>query len=259
MNSKSIVNSLLLCFCLTLMFYSCVPLRKQLLVIDKNKKTLGKIQLEDTIVSVVPYEYRIRKGDILSVQIINITPGEYKLDNVAMAGADAESGYIVGDLGIIDIPVIGKVKVGGLTIEESRDTLKVIASQFLNNVVVNVKFLSFEVRVVGELAGVIKSPDGKLNILQALAQAGWSREYSNLERVKIIREIEKDKIHVYYIDVSDIGIISKPEFYLMPKDIVAVEPRRAKNFNNTRSLIAFGISTVSVVFLLYNVVNLFKK
>lgn len=239
-------------------FYSCVPIRKQLLVTDKNSKTLKKKQQLDTIVSMSPYEYRIRQGDILFVQIKNITPGEYKLDDVAMAGGEAEMGYVVSDSGTIDVPVIGLIKVGGLTIEQCRDSIKTIASQYLNNVVVNVKFLSFVVSVVGELKAIVRSPDGKLNILQALAQAGWSSDFANIQRIKIIREMEKDKIHVYYVDVSDLGIISTPEFYLMPKDIVAVEPRTAKNFNNTRILITFGISLLSVVLVAYNLANIFK-
>lgn len=235
---------------------SCVPIRKQILVTDKNKKTLKEKQMMDTIVSMSPYEYRIRKGDILSVQIKSITPGEYKLDEVAMSGAEAEQGYVVDDSGRIDVPVIGIIKVGGYTIDECRDSLKHVASQYLNNVVVTVKFLSFEVAVVGELVGKVRSPDGKLTILQALAQTGWSKEYANIQKIKIIRELEGNKVHIYYIDVSDVTLITQPEFYLMPKDIIAVEPRKAKNFNNTRTLIAFGVSMLSVAFLIVNVVNI---
>ncbi len=244
--------------CVILTFFSCVPIRKQLVVGDKNKRTLKQKQMMDTTVSISPYIYKIHSGDILSVQIKSITPGEYRLDQVAMEGAEAVAGYVVNDSGYIDVPVIGMVKVSNMTVNECRDSLKIIATQFLNNVVVNVKFLSFEVAVVGELSGRIKSPDGQLNILQALAQAGWSKEFANLQRVKIIRELENNQMHVYYVDVTDVGIISKPEFYLMPRDIVAIEPRKVKNFNNTRNLISFGITMVSVIVLMYNLRNVFK-
>jgi polysaccharide export outer membrane protein len=251
---KGLITSLLA----ILTLFSCVPIRKQLLVTDPNKNTLPKKQIMDTVVDVTPYIYKIHSGDILSIKVKSVTPGEYKLDDVSSNGGEAEVGYLVRDSGYVDIPVIGLIKVAGLTINQCRDSLKVIASQFLNNVVVNVQFLSFEVAVVGELNARVKSPDGRLNVLQALAFAGWSKEFANLSRIKIIRELEHNKMHVYYIDVSDIGIISKPEFYLMPRDIVAVEPRRAKNFTNTRTLIAFGVSMLSLLVLVYNLKNIIK-
>ena len=48
-----------------LIFGSCVPLRKQIAFSDKEKHTLKKKQLMDTTVKTLPYEYRIRKGDVL--------------------------------------------------------------------------------------------------------------------------------------------------------------------------------------------------
>lgn len=239
---------------------NCVPIRKQIVFRDKNKKTLRQIQSMDTVVSVAPFEYRIRKGDVLGIDISTLTPSQYSLDKAAQSGGEVgNSGYLVNDSGYVDIPILGLIKVSDQTLDECRKNIKIIASDYLNNVTVNVKLLNFEVFVIGETRGRLNSPDGKLTLLQALAQIGTPPEFANLKKVKVIRKIEGgSKIHIYYLDVSDIGLIGKPEFYLMPQDVVVFEPLLAKNAKNYRMAIGYLSITISTFFLFYNLQYRFR-
>jgi polysaccharide biosynthesis/export protein len=245
-------------------FYSCVPIRKQLVARDKNKRHLKQMQSVDTTLRLTPYKYKIRKGDIISVEISSITKSEYSLEPIAKKGGDAGSagvsGYLVNDTGYVDVPVLGMVKVEGMEVDKAGQKIRTLASQYLNNVLVTVKLLNFEVKIVGELKGIVRSEDGNINVYEALSQTGWSAEYANMQRVKIIRtEIGGEKIRVFYVDISDVGIIATPDFFLRPNDILVLEPRRVKNLNSTRTLIAFGLSVVSAVFIVYNAINLFTN
>lgn len=239
---------------------NCVPIKKQIIFRDINKKTLRQIQSMDTVVSVAPFEYRIRKGDVLGIDISTLTPSQYSIDKAAQAGGEVgQSGYLVNDSGYVDIPILGLVKVSDQTLDECRKNIKIIASDYLNNVIVNVKLLNFNVFVVGELVGKLNSPDGKLSILQAVAQIGTPPEFANLKKVKVIRKIEGGKnIHIYYLDISDMGLMGKPEFYLMPEDVIVFEPLLAKNAKNYRIIIGYLTATVAVFFIFFNLRNTFK-
>ena len=235
---------------------SCVPIRNQLVLTDKSKYSLKQKQLMDTIVDVTPYEYKIRKGDILSVEIVSITPGEYSMGNAAKTGGDVPLGYLVNDSGYVDIPILGLVKVAGQTVEQSRSRIKLIASEYLNNVTVSVRLLNFVVDVFGEKAGSVTSPDGKLSVIQAIAQINGIGQYINVRRVKIIRQIEGgNKIHVFYVDISDVGIINRPEYFLMPKDILVLEPLKAKNAPIYQKSLSYVTASISVIVLIFSLRN----
>lgn len=241
--------------------FSCVPLKKQMLLTNKKSKTYKKRQLEDTIVNLLPYEYKIRNGDVISIDITNITPGEYQLDKVSVAG-EVNSGYLVNDSGFVDVPVIGMVKVAGLNTELCRNTIKAKASEYLHNVVVNVKLLSFEVNVFGDINTVltINSPDGKLSIIDAIALARGPSQYTNFEKIKIIRQNENgDKMHIFYVDATDIDLVKNREhFYLMPKDILVFEPHKSKTLTNIQRNLGLATGIISAVFLVYSTLIILK-
>ncbi|MBC7390567.1 MAG: polysaccharide biosynthesis/export family protein [Opitutaceae bacterium] len=232
-----------------------------MLLTDKKAKSYKKRQLEDTTVNLLPYEYKIRNGDVISIDITNITPGEYQLDKVAVAG-EVNSGYLVNDSGYVDVPVIGMVKVAGLNTEQCRNTLKAKATEYLHNVVVNVKLLSFEVNVIGEIGSqlTINSPDGKLSIIDAIALARGPNTYTNFEKIKIIRQNENaDKMHVFYVDVTDLNVVNNREhFYLMPKDILVFEPHKSKTLTNIQRNLGLATSIISAVFLVYSTLIILK-
>jgi polysaccharide biosynthesis/export protein len=238
---------------------NCVPIRKTIVVRDKSLLTLKQIHEMDTIVSVVPYVYKIRKGDILTIEIINTLPSAYTFGTALAAGADVGAGYLVNDSGFVELPILGLVQVEGKSLVDCRKNIKKIASEYLNNIDVKVNLQNFRVTVIGEKGGVAISPDGNLSVLEAIAQLGGFTDMTNIENVRIIRKIEgENKIHSFYIDVSDIGIISKPEYFLQPNDILVFEPRRIKNIKNVRIVIGYFSLMLSTFFLIYSLGNRFK-
>ena len=236
-------------------FVSCVPLRKQIAFSDADKHSLRQKQLMDTTVKTLPYEYRVRKGDVLGVNIISVVSSSYSLTSVINSSGSVEtgSGYLVNDSGYVEIPIIGLVKVEGNLISEVSSRLKVLASDYLNNVTVDVKLLNFKITVFGEKSGNVTSPDGKVTIIDAISQIGGLTEFTNLKRIKIIRrEDGGDRIHIFYVDVSDVGIINSKNYYLMPDDVLVLEPLKAKNFKNYQLITSVFISTVSLIFFVYS-------
>lgn len=234
---------------------SCVPLRKQIAFSDKEKHSLRLKQLMDTTVATLPYEYRVRKGDVLGINIVSVVSSSYSLTNVVNNSGSVEtgSGYLVNDSGYVDIPILGMVKVVDERINDISAKLKSLASDYLNNVTVTVRLMNFQISVFGEKSGKVTSPDGKVTIIDAISQIGGLTEFTNLKRVKIIRREEGgDKIHIFYIDVSDVGIINTKNYYLMPDDVLVLEPLKGKNVRSYQLVTSLFISTVSLIFFVYS-------
>ena len=245
-----------------IVFGSCVPLRKQITFSDKDKYSLRRKQLLDTVVETLPYEYRIRKGDVLGVNIVSIVSSSYSLTSVVNSSGSVEtgSGYLVNDTGYVEIPIIGLVKVEGELISDVSAKLKTIASDYLNNVTVVVKLLNFNISVFGEKVGNVTSPDGKVTIIDAIAQIGGVTEFTNLKRVKIIRRQDGgDKIHIFYVDISDLNIIKSKNYYLMPDDVLVLEPLKVKNVKYYQSFIGYFTTALSALFLVYSLRGRFSQ
>lgn len=140
-------------------------------------------------------------------------------------------GYRVDFEGNIDIPVIGNVRAKGKTVEDIKREveLKVNETGYLNDVNVQVRYLSFRLTILGEVNApgsyIIQSQ--KMNILEAIGLAQDLNIFANRDNVLVIRE--KDGVRSYgRLNLKSKDIFESQYFYLQPNDIVYVEPHRAK-------------------------------
>ena len=140
-------------------------------------------------------------------------------------------GYRVDFEGNIDIPVIGKVTAKGRTVDEIKREVerRVKETGYLNDVNVQVMYLSFRLTILGEVNApgsyIIQSQ--KMNILEAIGLARDVNIFANRDNVLVIRE--KDGIRSYgRLNLKSKDIFESQYFYLQPNDIVYVEPHRSK-------------------------------
>ena len=167
--------------------------------------------------------------------------------------------------GTINFPVLGKLQVGGLTKSECENLIHDKILPYLNakeNPVVTVRMANYKISVLGEVArpGVFTVGNEKINIFEALAQAGDLTIYGVRDRVKLIREESNGQKNVYTLNLNDVNIISSPYYYLQQNDIVYVEPNKVKARNSsvgqTTSLWLTSTSIlVSLASLLYTILK----
>ena len=174
-------------------------------------------------------------------------------------------GYLVDNNGEIDFPVLGHLKVEGLTIEQANSMIKSKIAPYLNanaDYLVNVNINNFEVTVMGE----VKNPDvfsvtrNRLTVLEALALAGDMTVYGKRDNVKILRELTDGTYEVHELDLRDANIVNSPYYYLQQRDVVYVEPNTAMAQNasvgRTKTLWIRGIHIViSLGSLMYRVLK----
>jgi polysaccharide export outer membrane protein len=138
-------------------------------------------------------------------------------------------GYFVDREGNINLPYIGPLEVEGLTLAEAENLIAEKVKPYLNDGVVNVRFLNFKITVLGEVQrpGTIRISNQRVNLLDALGMAGDFTPYANRTNVLLIRE--KDGKREYQrFNFQNETVIHSPYFYLQQNDVIYVEPLRAR-------------------------------
>jgi polysaccharide export outer membrane protein len=189
----------------------------------------------------------IQPQDQLSIVVTSRNPELVPMFNLPMvqfmAGTDATSsyqqrilGYVVDKEGCIDFPVLGVLKVGGLTRWELSEMIKnkLLTQGLLNDAVVTVEFMNFKFSVLGEVTapGTFQAETDKVTILQALSQAHDLTIYGMRENVTVIREVNGERTF-YQVNLCDVSLFSSPAYYLQQNDIVYVEPNPHKAREST--------------------------
>lgn len=193
---------------------------------------------------------------------VGIQAGQ-KLNEAAQMGGFYR--YLVDAEGNIEFPLAGKIHVAGLTIEQvNAEVKKALLPYFKDekSFTVNAYMLNYYVSVLGE----VKSPGSftvqrnKMNILEALAQAGDMTIYGKRDNVKLLRERPDGTYEVHEFDMRDANILNSPYYYLRQRDIVYVEPneamvQNAKVGTTTRLWVRGAAITISLGSLLYRVLQ----
>ena len=221
------------------------------------------------------YDAKIMPKDILTITVNTVNPEAAAPFNLVVSTALNNNGqignqralqtYLVDNEGGIDFPVLGRIKVGGLTKSECEAMIHDKIKPYLNaaeNPVVTVKMSSYSISVLGEVnrPGSFQVSREKINVLEALAQAGDLTIYGVRENVKLIREDANGKKQIYHINLNDANLLTSPYYYLQQNDIVYVEPNKVKARNSsigqsTTLWISATSILISMASLLYNILK----
>ena len=208
-----------------------------------------------------PVEIKASPKDKLSI-LVNSQDQKlnelFNLQNTSgnTSGNRIELGYTIDTQGFINFPILGKVKVGGMTREQIAEYLtgQLKEQELIKDPVVTVEFINLGVSVLGEVnnPGRIKIDRDNMTILDALSEAGDLTIYGKREKVLVLRQ-ENGRQRVYDINLcSAEHIYSSPVYYLQQNDVVYVIPNDTKsrqstvNGNTVRST-SFWISLASLI------------
>lgn len=221
----------------------------------------------------VVYDARIMPNDLLTITVntsdkeagipFNLTYPTGGLTGGSGIGAQSLQKYLVDLNGEINFPTVGMLRVQGMTRREAEAAiLSRISSNFKEMPIVIVSFSDYKISVVGEVArpGTFTIANEKVNVFQALAQAGDMTIYGKRENVKIIRENADGKKEVIQLNLNDRNLLNSPDYYLHQNDVLYVEPNKAKaqgsDIGSGTSLI---FSSVSILITVANLIlNLVK-
>lgn len=189
------------------------------------------------------YSVKIEPGDELIINVTSENPQASAAFNIPFANPASKDGllsattprsqtYLVDPEGDILFPVLGKVSVVGLTVEQLRDKLTELISKDVENPLVSVSYVYYHFDVVGEVAhpGRKTVYDSRYSILDAIAEAGDINQYGRRDNVLLIREENGKRTHVR-LDLTSADVLSSPYFYLKQNDYIYVEPNNVRKDN----------------------------
>ena len=171
--------------------------------------------------------------------------------------------YLVDNEGNINFPVLGELKLGGLTKREAEQLIIDKLKPYMKETpIVTVRMVNYKISVIGEVTrpGTFTISNEKVNLLEALAMAGDMTVYGLRDNVKLIREDANGKQQIVTLDLNNAETILSPYYWLQQNDIVYVTPNKAKARNsdvgNSTSLWFSATSIlVSIVSLLVNILK----
>jgi polysaccharide export outer membrane protein len=199
-------------------------------------------------------DYKVQPRDILYITAKALTPEGAIKDFLSAGstyttmaqgeGAGAFFGFNVDSEGYVVIASMGKIKVSGFTVEEIRNIVQEIADNVYKNATIECKLLSFKFTVIGEVRapGAYINYNNYLTVLEAIGRAGGVGDFGNRDRALVIRPYDKGT-KTFRINLQDKNLLTSEAYFLLPNDVVIIEPMPQKVFNLNLPTISFFIST----------------
>lgn len=197
------------------------------------------------------HQVKVMPGDRLRIVVSCRNPElalPFNQGQNVMSERDANSGvavieaepYKVDNDGYIKFPILGQLKVSGLTLEGVSKLIRdrIMAGDYIKDPIVNVDLVNFTYTVLGAVGGNgTYRLDGseRITLLEAIAKAGDLSSKADMGKIAVIRE-ENGQRKVYMHDIRRSDIFNSPAYYLQQNDIVYVVPKYAKKDSEDRTL-----------------------
>jgi polysaccharide biosynthesis/export protein len=232
-------------------------------------KKLTYLQHEGTgsniITSANPSPYTIKPYDNLYIRIMtpdpkladmfNAIPATMTSISMTEQSADMLS-YTVDGEGNIKLPYAGKIKAAGKTLDEVTEDIDKILKAYIADAAVTVKLVNNYVSLVGEFQrpGKYLIYKERMNIFQALAMAGDLGNFSDRQKIQIIRQTDGGNL-IREFTLNDRSIMTSDFYYVMPNDVIYAEPMKGRFFRMDQFPYGVILSALTTFVLFWSVLE----
>ena len=209
----------------------------------------------ETLVNNNNFVSKFKVDDLVGIHVSSLNPeasAPFNLIRVAEEGGlRAESvDYLVDQAGEIDFPVIGKLKIEGLSPDELRVLLRSRLSDYLKDPIINIRLRNFTVTILGEVnrPGTYPVDGEQITILEALGLAADVTIRGIRENVLVIRDFNGTKVYTR-INLLSKNMVKSPVYYLTQNDVVYVEPNKSairSSTINANTTVAISIASLLI-------------
>lgn len=244
---KNTKNNLLVIALLALIMTSCVSTKKMVYFQDSETAQRNEALLN--------FEPKIVAGDLLSINVSAIEAEAalpFNLYKTASGTSTKPLLYLVDSDGEINFPVLGSLKVAGLTTKQVTQNLTATLGAYLVKPIVNIRLTNFKVTVLGEVKspGTYTIPNERITIVEALGLAGDLSIQGKRNTVLLIREQGGERKFIT-MDLTNKKLFNSPYYYLAQNDVIYVEPNKTKiNSSAVGTNTSVIISSVSILITL---------
>jgi polysaccharide biosynthesis/export protein len=202
-------------------------------------------------------EYKLQYRDVVYIDI-KITNAEGKVENIMEGGSSLnlsysqnESnqyllGYSVDKEGKITLPIFGKINSQGLTSVQLRADIQHKADSLFNHAFVDVKLMSYKFTVLGEakIPGTYFNYNNYLTIFEAIGRAGGVGDLGRHDNIMVVRT-QNGETEVYKVNLNSRDLLTSKAYFVMPNDVIFIEPVKHKIFNMNLPTISFTVTAIT--------------
>lgn len=189
------------------------------------------------------FEMSIYSND--GFRLVDITGTSSNLSDQSRAN------YLVEADSLARLPIVGKVKLGGLSIEEAEKKLEEIFSRYYNNPFIQLKLINrFAIVFQGDggQGKAVNLQNDNANLFEVLAEGGGIPDFGKAYRIKVLR----GSLHnpqVFLADLSTVEGLKNSPLRIQSNDIIYVEavPNHRVGFINQITPILGVVSAVVLI------------
>jgi len=179
-------------------------------------------------------EYLILEQDRVAISLYkDPTQGSTTNDGSDLNQRINSKGVLVDTSGNIVLPLIGKIKIAGLSQSKAADKITNRYKKYMNSPAVYVEVLNKRLFVLGEVKkpGVIDIDKEKMTLFEALAHAGDLTDSALRDEIMILSNRANGKgMQLRKVDLTNFDKMNYASLMLRPNDIVYVKPNNWKAF-----------------------------
>jgi polysaccharide export outer membrane protein len=204
-------------------------------------------------------EPTIQSDDILSINVQTLGQNAFLPPNQSSSRTSdgsttvgvAVGGFLVNKEGNVELPMLGIVKLSGLTITKAVEVVRTAAAKYYKDPTVQVRFANFKITILGDVErpASFTVPNEKTSILDAISMAGDLKITGKRSNILLMRD-NGDKKDVVRLNLNSSDIVASPYFYLKQNDVLYVEPNKTKvaaaNGRGTQ-LVTIAISIATLI------------
>lgn len=178
--------------------------------------------------------YTIQENDLIELKVYTnggelIIDPNYEITKEINAGGRVQQvrenpQFLVRKGGYVKLPLVGDMKVSGLTLHQTDSLLEKAYASYYEGVYVMTRYVNKRVIVLGATGGkVIPLQHEDVNLLEVLAMAGGTDMQARVDNIRLIRgDLTNPEVHV--INISTIEGMAQASLKVLPNDIIYVEP-----------------------------------
>lgn len=165
--------------------------------------------------------------------------------------------YTVNADGTVNLPRIGLTQLGGLTESQAEKKLTEVYAEIYADAFVNVQINGKFVTVFRGSSDAKQIPltRADITVLEAIGASGGIPESGRASHIKVVRTIS-DSVHIQQIDLSDTKELALGDAYVLPNDVIYIEPSLNSNVFQEIGPIISTVSGIAVIYAFF--VNLNK-
>jgi polysaccharide export outer membrane protein len=251
---KKIINSLIV-FTILFASFSCANRQKQALF-EKKSATNHPPKKEST-----PPNYRIKPGDLLQVKNLqnrNLIVNEPLTKEKEASNNNHEQTYLVEQDSTIGLPILGRVKMGGLTRREAANQVELLYRKELKDPIIELKIINLKVTLLGEVKnqGIYNLLKDHTSLIEIIGEAGGLTDKASSNNLKIIRGGMQNP-QIIDLDLTDINTLSDPRTLLENNDIIYIAQNkraiRSEKLQSMSAILQPVIALLNTALLIYTI------